>query len=608
MHIRWLSKTVRKSFFLVFRFVFLLSASSFGAAHAANSLPATTAQFAGAFETSDSATSNCVNPNKLSNSCTCPGVSAPASTFRLLTDQYIPGTASGGNFQMCSTGSAPNEFSGAYQADDPVPGGLACRVKNQRTGACSCPAGTYDLAYRALADTATGAILGTNLHICTTITASPTYYGGAYQINDDKTCTHANPDTGVCSCPANFEPQPIRTILAVGGANSGSTINLCVPARKVVTICPGHTADPTGNIPATDAIQACIYATPTNGTLNLPAGTYLVTKAIQIDRAMTLRTAGVSNTDPQCGKSTPCATLLADANFAGINGMLYIPFSNNVNVDHIAVDGNRWARLNSQNAKNCSTASVGGFVGSLYGYNAQVINCTNCSLTNSYSARALCGTAMEWNGTSAKIDNNTFLSNGQHEKALMWADGLTIHDASDSVITNNTIIDSSDVGLILGKLVRSYVKSNMVLQQRAKTFAAFMISSFGSPALGDFTGADLSSNYISCNPGTCFYAVNLGGHAWNGAEAYIGGGTFANNTIIGGVIGLNVDGVGVGKPLTTISGNSITSNQPDNVLTPCATGSPTSIRSTRYNLSPDSKVAGTQVATANQVTHTCVGD
>lgn len=579
-------------------------------AHAGNSLPSTTARFAGAFQTNDANGANCVNPNNLSNSCTCPGSTEPAYRLRILNDSSGANIVTGGNFQVCSVGQTgtTSEFFGAYQTDDPVPGGLTCRVKNGVTGACSCPAGSTDLAYRGLADTSTGSLVGTNIHICTKITGTPTYYGGAYQIKDSGVCTHANPDTGACSCPANFEPQKIRSMLAVGGgADAASTINICVPKRKNVTICPGVSADPTGNVAASDALQACVNATPAGGTLAIPAGTYLVNNKIEINKPMSLRTATVSDSEIQCGKSVPCATLLASSNFSGINGMLYVPHFGGVYIDHIAIDGNRFARLASDNARRCVDPNT--FGGTLYGYNAQVMNCPGCKFTNSYSARALCGTGMEWNGDSATINNNLFVSNGDHETRLLWADGLTIHNANDSVIVNNTIVDSTDVGLMMGRLERSYVKSNMILQQRARTYAAFMISSFNSPNLGVYTNADMSFNYIGCEPGKCFYAVNLGGHAWKGDEPYIEGGTFANNTIVGGVIGLNVEGAGGGKPLITIYGNTITANQPDGVTTRCHPSSATpTVFSTRYNLGPDSMVTGTQVPTSRQETHNCIGD
>ena len=90
-------------------------------------------------------------------------------------------------------------FGGLYQQDDDAPGGQGCRAPNAATGTCSCPPGTSLLtSWRVLVDTVTGSYIGSHI--------------------------------GVCGAAA--------------------------PPPKPLQICDGQTADPSGALDASAAIQA----------------------------------------------------------------------------------------------------------------------------------------------------------------------------------------------------------------------------------------------------------------------------------------------------------------------------------------------------------------
>lgn len=101
-----------------------------------------------------------------------------------------------------------------------------------------------------------------------------------------------------------------------------------------MSICAGQTADPTGVIDASPAIQACIDA----GTeLLLPPGTFSLQKQLTIAHPFTLGTAGAPATAPGCARpgGPRCAVLRASSTDAG--GTLVTGTNNSVVLRHIVL-------------------------------------------------------------------------------------------------------------------------------------------------------------------------------------------------------------------------------------------------------------------------------
>lgn len=326
------------------------------------------------------------------------------------------------------------------------------------------------------------------------------------------------------------------------------------PNAANIQICAGQTVDPTGQVSASAAIQACISQTGAGGILELPPGTYLMSSQLRIAFPFTLRTKGLSASTQTCTDGADCAILKAAPAFSERFGLLLVGGDDapvdHVVLDHVTLDGNRSARLGGASREAC----IKGGENNRYGFNATVLNCTSCKMVYSASVNALCGTGMAWTGNSATIDNNIFAHNGDHDTLSLWADGLSLGEANDSSIRNNRMTDNSDVGLVSFGSARTKITGNVITQSGATAFAGLMLDSLYS---GDFTDSDIANNSVNCAAGKCFFGVNIGPGPWYPENKPVVGGSFRDNTINGGTIGLNVSGTSGTAQTMSIGGNAI---------------------------------------------------
>lgn len=323
---------------------------------------------------------------------------------------------------------------------------------------------------------------------------------------------------------------------------------------------PAHPCEGLADLAGTEhdaslAIQDCIDRTASGGILALPPGRFLIARQIVLARPMTISTWGKSEADPPCAVDDvagTCFTLVASADFLIMDpaqpGLLWVPPSAaGATLDHLIVDGNNLARLGSAAANRCTGAGLTEPPQITYGYNVTVA-ADGVRLLNSVSRNALCGTGMEVDGKqSLTIVNNHFASNGLHDRFLLWADGLTVTDAVDSVITDNHASDNSDIDIILGGCRGCIVRRNLVTHgdsQTGSSFAAFMLTVWPPPSVpsstGDFTGADIADNRIDCGPGKrCGFGLDIGTDAWV-PDGPLAGGAVHDNVIRNAQQGLNV--------------------------------------------------------------------
>lgn len=111
----------------------------------------------------------CATPCRVANSktgaCTCPG-GYNALNLRTLVRSTSCSSVIGGHIVMCVHPTLPlDNFAGAFESDDAVPGGVGCRAPNPRTGSCACPAGFTGYPLRTIVDTSGGAI-GAQIFTC----------------------------------------------------------------------------------------------------------------------------------------------------------------------------------------------------------------------------------------------------------------------------------------------------------------------------------------------------------------------------------------------------------------------------------------------------------
>lgn len=358
--------------------------------------------------------------------------------------------------------------------------------------------------------------------------------------------------------PHAYSVELVRDGVAwLGQPSPTHMIDVQPAAAAPISICNGQTADPTGATDAHTAIQTCIDATPNNGTLALPAGVYRLSGVISITHPMTLTTMGAANA-PSCFDfaGPPCAVLRADdlvlPSAAQTRGFVRLGTLStqvsSVTLDHVVVDGNREARLSSAAATQCANGNNGD--GITIG-----ANCASCSIVHSLSARAVCGSGLEWDGDGITVKDSVFFANGDHNKNNMWSDGLTIHKSNNGVVDGCSFIDNSDVGFISGGGTNAKYTNNIAYQLSQTSFAAMMLDNFNTGALGDHTGAIMSGNTVAC-PAGCHFGIELGPHPWY-PSPNIKGGTVSNNTVVGANIEINAQGTGTQQAPTVITNNTL---------------------------------------------------
>jgi len=306
-----------------------------------------------------------------------------------------------------------------------------------------------------------------------------------------------------------------------GGGYIGSHIGVCGLAAappQPVQICSGQSADPSGASDASGAIQACINNAPEGSTLELPAGVYSISNQVKILKAITLTSATGASPQHGSGKtvatsaascysaSSSCATLRASPELYAGGGMLFMQGSN-ISVQRIIIDGNRYNRLNSHTAQDCASGS------NYAGHNSVFSGCNDCSFISSVTMFAVCGTGLGWVGKGSRILDSAVIHNGDHFTHNMWSDGLTLNQASPTVVQGNLFIDNSDINLIFGSGSDSAVSDNIIFEMQNGAFGGVMFDNFNGNTDGNFVGMEFHNNIIDCN-GQCDFGLELGPHPW----------------------------------------------------------------------------------------------
>ena len=341
------------------------------------------------------------------------------------------------------------------------------------------------------------------------------------------------------------------------------------------------TLDPSGIRDATMDLRTCIERTREGGTLRLQPGTYRVMGQLRIVQPITLCTADSPDEsggclDSPCDLSDPgsnCARLRADRAVVATSGFLVAQNTSDVRIDHLILDGNRGERVYDAPGRLSATASrckddaeTAGLIDPdpQAGMNASFLGCQNCRFLGSASIGAVCGSGLQWVGRDAVIAESAFLDNGQNSQQssdnFLWADGLTLLDSEGARVEANLFRDNTDVALIVGNAPGASILGNRIVQESQTAFAGLMLDNFGGTQCGDFRGAVVRNNTISCDSSPrrlCFFGIQLGPHPWYlssalaprcGSPASEGanlkGGTISGNSVEGAAQGINVDGAG----------------------------------------------------------------
>ena len=321
------------------------------------------------------------------------------------------------------------------------------------------------------------------------------------------------------------------------------SLNLCVLAAVLFVTAGGahaqsgsncEEADPNDNEPDDAALQACLNR---GGTIALRPGApgYILERGLILTQSGTVLTS----------MSPPSrVTVLAHPDlFAAMLGV-----SDSVSryeISHIFFDGNVTRRR-----RRGECAGYRGF-----GTNLQPRG-SNFIIRDISSVRAMCGSAMEVLGRDYEIANNLIANNGLESGAPEpWADGITLLNCTGGYVHDNTIKESTDVGLVVGGGRGCRIENNIISQSAAYAFAGFHVYNFnvGTGGQGNHAGSVYKGNRITSSLNKMGFGLGVGSHPWDKGHTVSDAGVITANTISGAVVNLAVDGVDNGR----ITGNAL---------------------------------------------------
>lgn len=492
-------------------------------------LPAPGSEFAGGYQIDDPVPGGqgCKVLNANTGGCSCPAGST-AVPIRALTDG--PAGIIGSVVVICYRQTpSPSAFGGAFQIDDPVPGGMGCRSSNPSTGGCSCPAGFVAQPQRLIADNPVGNIFGSHLYTC-------------------------------------------------------------VPPLPGVQICPGGPlSDPSGNADSAGALQYCIDRVREGGEVSIPAGTYRVDSQLVIPRSMTIRTQGTTGSTVRCLAGTDCAAIAAGPHFYAQNGMVFASRVTSFAMDHIILDGNRSGRITSSAAHVCrSGGNRYGFNAALY----RCTNC-RFTYSASINALCGTGLEWFGDGAyiqNSLFMHNGDQGIWADGLTLLLSDRATV---SDNVFRENTDIGFIFGGGNNSIVSHNSVENRSVFAFAGMMMDNFGRAAIEDRPAGLFYGTTFTGNYIDCQRcsfgmnvgplpwypaprlggGTVAYNVIRGGHISLNVDGS-GADPSSGVTVFGNALGPNID-QGIGCMPSAVFNLS-----PESFLNPASTQQPDSFART----------------------------
>lgn len=323
------------------------------------------------------------------------------------------------------------------------------------------------------------------------------------------------------------------------------------PACQAVRECVNREVD------AGAALQRCLDHPPADGQVTLPPGVYRVLTPVRITRPLTVRTDGRDAADGRiCARdgARDCAELVLDPRQVRETGAAQkadfplVVASPRVTFDHIVISGSRGRDKSLDDAicENPAWRQRGGGLD---------VRGEDFRMTNSVVRNVPCLTAFSFaRGRGLTVVNNWIGGNGDH--TAHWADGLTVHEATEARIEHNTFVDNTDVQLIFGGCRACQVRGNRFLHSGAPSggaFADLMLQAWPKGSSGDYSGSVFSGNTIDCGPAKrCGFGIMLGGEPWYRVPTF--GGEVVDNVVTDAMVGLNIQNLS--GPMT-VRGNRV---------------------------------------------------
>jgi hypothetical protein len=363
---------------------------------------------------------------------------------------------------------------------------------------------------------------------------------------------------------------------------------------------------------ASSAIITCIDNTPAGGVLELPAGRYFLSHQINITKSLKLSTEGKTPEMARCryGHQDDCAQLVAAIDFDDQNGIIaLLPRAEGSQIDHIVVDGNKDGRYAAKSFAyyQCANGNLTAR-NNRYGMNYW-IQCNNCTLTNSLSINALCGTGVqEFGGVmNMNVSRNLIAYNGMHPDYSYdvnnppgvlphpVSDGLTVMKCGNCSITDNEFYDNTDIDLIFGACDNCIIQNNTIGHSGVwQGSSSTALSLYHWSWEGNYSGTIVSGNKIDCGENRgCGFGIQMGPDPWMDAgspgDMKIYGASVHDNTVTNAIQGINIDDVHdfeVYRNTVTSSGGIFLER--GKTFWCLGSGGPASINTSSYNIGNNS--------------------
>jgi parallel beta-helix repeat protein len=324
-------------------------------------------------------------------------------------------------------------------------------------------------------------------------------------------------------------------------------------------------ADPWDSNPDSDAIQDCIDQTSNGDTVLFTSGVnnpdyygYVIDKTIFLVRTSAKNNLTFRSTDPD-----DHALLKASPDLLGFVVRLFARSSisdpgniDNITISHLDLDGNRAARkcfgvdgIQNGNDDNwgswlpecnvfgdswCTAGSLG-MHGELDWQDPAQDYLANPSrwstglvVDDLRILQTECGTALGLTGAASIIRDTTIDTAGEHvhvygcsltdddEGLEAWADGITFAGPGH-LVTDNTIINPSDIGITLFGGMNTVISNNTV-RATSGNYGMFAAINIGPVTFSDVSGVQVIDNQVineadeSC--GGIHVGIDIGPHMW----------------------------------------------------------------------------------------------
>ena len=312
-------------------------------------------------------------------------------------------------------------------------------------------------------------------------------------------------------------------------------LSLAGPANAQT--CP---AIPDDGIEDDAVIQACLNG---GGLVSLASGVYNIRLGLRLRVSGTVFTSSAPPARPRLvahpdimGNASWNTPILATAD----------PTPNNWEISHMTFDGNRFYRNNAWTCNGSYNPGGSNLIVKGSGFVIRYVE----------STQALCGSALEVNGSDYYIYDSVFTANGFADGQyypFTFADGLTALRCEGGTIWNNYFVDNTDVDLIVGTGTYCTVRFNTVQHSNQFGFAGMQVG--GNNA--NLSGSSISNNSVQAGYNLLSFGLVLGAHPWNGNHDTSHVGTVEDNAVSGAVMNVLVEGVYGG----VFTGNSISGSQ-----------------------------------------------